>query len=70
MRLVRYAGRLLCRARCQGSTLHYVNEWNGVKDFDVWSFYAEYDDDWLFTARGTQDFGPSRFGRYPGDPPR
>lgn len=67
----RYAGRLLGRALCQGAALHYVNERNGVKDFDVWSFYAQYDD-WLFPPRwrGTRDFGPSKFGRYPGDPPR
>jgi len=67
----RYAGRLLCRALCQGAALHYVNEKNGVKDFDIWSFYAQYDD-WPFPARwrGTRDFGPSKFGRYPGDPPR
>ena len=51
--------------------MHYVNGQNGVKDFDVWSFYAQYDD-WPFPPRwrGTRDFGPSRFGRYPGDPPR
>ena len=36
----RYAGRLLGRALCQGAALHYVNGRNGVKDFDVWSFYA------------------------------
>jgi hypothetical protein len=67
----RYAGRLLCRALCQGAALHYVNKTNGVKDFDVWSFYAQYDD-WSFPARwrGTRDCGPSKFGRYPGDPPR
>jgi hypothetical protein len=67
----RYAGRLLGRALCQGAALHYVNGSNGVKDFDVWSFYAEYDD-WPFPARwrGTRDFGPSKFGRFPGDPPR
>ena len=67
----RYAGRLLCRALCQGAALHYVDGSNGVKDFDVWSFYARYDD-WPFPARwrGTRDFGPSKFGRYPGDPPR
>ena len=67
----RYAGRLLGRALCQGAALHYVNGSNGVKDFDVWSFYAQYDD-WPFPARwrGTRDFGPSKFGRYPGDPPR
>jgi hypothetical protein len=67
----RYAGRLLGRALCQGAALHYVNERNGVKDFDVWSFYAQHDD-WPFPARwrGTRDFGPSKFGRYPNDPPR
>jgi hypothetical protein len=67
----RYAGRLLGRALCQGAAVHYVNGKNGVKDFDVWSFYAE-QDDWPFPARWrrTRDFGPSKFGRYPGDPPR
>ena len=67
----RYAGRLLGRALCQGAALHYVNKRNGVKDFDVWSFYAQYDD-WPFPARwrGTRDFGPSRFGRCSSDPPR
>jgi hypothetical protein len=66
----RYAGRLLGRALCQGAALHYVNHRSGVKDFDVWSFYAQYDD-WPFPARwrGTRDFGPFRFGRYPHDPP-
>jgi hypothetical protein len=66
----RYAGRLLGRALCQGAALHYINGSNGVKDFDVWSFYAQFDD-WPFPARwrGTRDFGPSKFGRYPGDPP-
>ena len=67
----RYAGRLLGRALCQGAALHYVNGKIGVKDFDVWSFYAQHDD-WPFPARwrGTRDFGPSKFGRYSGDPPQ
>ncbi len=67
----RYVGRLLGRALCQGAALHYVNGKNGVKDFDVWSFYAQHDD-WPFPARwrGTRDFGPSKFGRYPADPPQ
>jgi hypothetical protein len=67
----RYVGRLLGRALCQGAALHYVNGKNGVKDFDVWSFYAQHDD-WPFPVRwrGTRDFGPSKFGRYPGDPPK
>jgi hypothetical protein len=66
----RYAGRLLCRALCQGAALHYLDGRNGVKDFDVWSFYAEHEDG-PFPARwrGTADFGPSKFGRYPDDPP-
>jgi hypothetical protein len=66
----RYVGRLLGRALCQGAALHYVNESNGVKDFDVWSFYAQLDG-WPFPARwrGTRDFGRSKFGRYPGDLP-
>jgi len=67
----RYAGRLLARALCEGAALHYVDMHNGVKDFDVWSFYAQHND-WPFPPRwrGTRDFGPSKFGRYPGDPAR
>jgi hypothetical protein len=67
----RYADRLLGRALCQGGALHYMNGKNGVKDFDVWSFYAQHDN-WPFPVRwrGTRDFGPSKFGRYPGDPPQ
>src|ERR1017187_928917 len=65
----RYVGRLLCRALCQGAALHYLDARNGVKDFDVWSFYAERDDGpFPYRWRGTADFGPSEFGRYPGDP--
>ena len=66
----RYAGRLLCRALCQGAALHYLDGKNGVKDFDVWSFYAALGDGpFPYRWRGTADFGPSRFGRFPGDSP-
>lgn len=66
----RYAGRLLCRALCQGAARHYLDGTTGIKDFDVWSFYAEHDDGpFPYRWRGTADFGPSRFGRYPHDPP-
>ena len=65
----RYAGRLVCRALCQGAALHYLDERNGVKDFDVWSFYAARDDGpFPYRWRGTADYGPSKFGRYPDDP--
>ena len=56
----RYAGRLLCRALCQGAALHYLDGRNGVKDFDVWSFYAALaDGPFPYRWRGTADFGPS-----------
>ncbi|RYD72280.1 MAG: hypothetical protein EOP84_23415 [Verrucomicrobiaceae bacterium] len=29
-----------CVALCQGAALHYLNGTNGVKDLDVWTFYA------------------------------
>jgi hypothetical protein len=54
----RYAGRLLGRALCQGAALHYLNGHNGVKDFDVWSFYAQYDD-WPFPVRWQLLPGPA-----------
>lgn len=65
----RYAGRLICRALCQGAALHYLDDRNGVKDLDVWSFYAELPD-LPFPARwsGKADYGPSKFGRFSGDP--
>jgi hypothetical protein len=31
---------LVCVALCQGAALHFVDGENGVKDFDVWTFYA------------------------------
>ena len=59
----RYAGRLLGRALCQGAALHYLDGTNGVKDFDVWSFYsAREDGPFPYRWRGTADFGPSKFG--------
>jgi hypothetical protein len=66
----RYAGRLVCRALCQGAALHYLDARTGVKDFDVWSFYAARSDGpFPYRWRGTADYGPSKFGRYPDDPP-
>ena len=64
-----YADRVLCVALCQGAALHFVDGRNGVKDFDVYTFYAEhpigaFPPRWRIQV----DFGASRFGRYPGDP--
>jgi hypothetical protein len=64
----RYADRVLCVALCQGAALHYLDGRNGVKDFDVWTFYAEHPHG-TFPARrvARADFGPSKFGRLPND---
>src|SRR5206468_4095559 len=49
---------------CQGSALHYVDRENGVKDFDVWTFYAAHPVG-MFPPRWhtVVDFGKSHFGR-------
>jgi hypothetical protein len=66
-----YRDRVLCVALCQGAARHYVDGATGIKDIDVWTFYAEHPDGpfpprWMTKV----DLGPSRFGRWPGDPPR
>ncbi len=73
-----YRDRLLCVALCQGAGKHYVDvelgspEPNGVKDFDVWSFFAAIPRE-RFPAdkRNThEDFGLSKFGRWQKEPAR
>jgi hypothetical protein len=45
-----------------------VNGVNGVKDFDVWSFYAALPSGpFPYRRIGNADFGPSKFGRWPED---
>ena len=65
-----YEDRVLCIALCQGAALHFLDKRNGVKDFDVYTFYAE-DMAGPFPARWrlTAGFGESIFGRYGPDPP-
>lgn len=38
-----YRQRILCVALCQGAALHHVDGRTGVKDLDVWTFYARSD---------------------------
>lgn len=73
-----YRGRIIATALCQGAALHYVDVRegrrppNGVKDFDVWTFFAAVPGE-RFPAdrRNTHvDFGPSRFGSYANEPTR
>lgn len=63
-----YTDRCLCVALCQGAALHYLNGTNGVKDLDVWTFYAEHPEA-PFPHRHVRrpDFGPSHLGRHPAD---
>jgi hypothetical protein len=63
-----YQAHLLCVALCQGAGLHYVTGTNGVKDFDVWTFFAKsawrkHPDPALYRRNRPADFGESRFGR-------
>lgn len=63
-----YEGRLLAVALCQGAALDFVNGTNGVKDLDVWTFYAAHPDaPFPSRRRGKVDFGVSKFGRHPND---
>lgn len=65
-----YYGRLVAVTLAQGAGLHYVDGRTGIKDLDVWSFFAAIPDA-RFPAdrRETHaDFGPSQLGRQRYDP--
>jgi hypothetical protein len=66
-----YRARVICVALCQGAALHYVNGNNGVKDFDVWTFYDRASAEKPFhpKRRKSRDFGPSKFGKMLNDLP-
>jgi hypothetical protein len=61
-----YRGRLLAVVLAQGAALHYLNRRNGVKDLDVWSFFALPSGEARFPEDRRKrhvDFGPSDLGR-------
>ena len=60
-----YHGKEALVALCQGAALHYIDNKNGVKDFDVWFFYPKNELSLPYRRRGEVDFGPSKFGRHP-----
>lgn len=64
----KYKTKTICIALCQGAALHYVDGQNGVKDFDVWTFYAKSEIP-AFPVRRLRevDFGISKFGKSPDD---
>jgi hypothetical protein len=48
--------------------LHFLDGHNGVKDLDVWTFYAQHPEgDFPRRRRGKSDFGVSELGRHPED---
>jgi hypothetical protein len=62
-----YRDRLFAVALCQGAALHRLNGTNGVKDFDVWSFYVAHPEGPYPPRRnGTADFADPKFGTTPG----
>ena len=73
MRKPRYRvleNQLVCVALCQGAAQHFIDGESGVKDFDVWTFYAELPGHPAFPwrRRASRGFGDPRFGR-PTDKP-
>jgi hypothetical protein len=55
-------------ALCQNAALHYLNGENGVKDFDVWTFYSEHPSaPYPYRRMGHCDYGTSKFGCHPED---
>jgi hypothetical protein len=64
-----YRDRVLCVALCQGAALHFLDGKNGIKDFDVWTFFAHSPSHRFPPRRPVMnaDFGPSKFGRHSGD---
>jgi hypothetical protein len=56
---------VLAVALCQGAGLHYVSGTNGIKDLDVWTFYAHHPKITYPPRRPIipRDFGNSRFDR-------
>ena len=63
-----YDDSLILIALCQGAALHYINGNMGIKDFDVWSFFAEVPlvrfphRRWII-----MDSGLAKFGVHPND---
>lgn len=61
-----YQGRLLAVVLAQGAALHYLDRRHGVKDLDVWSFFALPSGARRFPEDKRNkhvDFGPSDLGR-------
>jgi hypothetical protein len=66
-----YRDRILCVALVQGAALHYVDGRNGIKDLDVYTFFAAHPArPFPVRWRTTADFGSDKFGRQTIEPDR
>jgi hypothetical protein len=62
----RYRDRLFAIALCQGAALHFLDGKNGVKDFDIWSFFRAHETKpFPYRRHATADFGNPKFGKSP-----
>ncbi|MCS6773752.1 MAG: hypothetical protein RMM31_11125 [Anaerolineae bacterium] len=67
LRWAPYRARILAIALCQGAACHHLDGRTGIKDFDVWFFFAEVPGNpFPHRWRPRRDFGASRFGHTPG----
>jgi hypothetical protein len=61
-----YRHRLFAVALCQGAALHFLDGVNGVKDFDVWSFFRSHRArPFPYRRNASADFGHPKFGKSP-----
>ena len=59
-----YRRRMLGMGLCGSAALHYLNGVTGVREFEVWTFYAEHAEaPFPFQRIAHTDFGESKFGR-------
>ena len=66
---VLYGARALCTALTGEAALHFTNGTTGVREFDVFTFYAQNPDAAFPPHRaGREDFGKPKFGKLPGAP--
>ncbi|MDP3010990.1 MAG: hypothetical protein Q8N30_18235 [Methylococcales bacterium] len=58
----------LAVALCQGGAMHYYDNVNGVKDFDVWFFYPFNQKHLPYRTIWTWDYKNPKFGHHPSIP--
>src|SRR5581483_1710368 len=58
-----YRRRMLCSALCEDAALHFLNGVTGVREFEVWVFYAEHAEAaFPYHLVSHRDYGKSKFG--------